>query len=367
MEMEIKDMILNEKMVVKGIVDGNTIPRYLNTSEKLINRLYRYFRGEGYDYSGTVKGILKTLKTHQIKADKTYVESLVGRYMKDDKFIPLMDSNESIKIYYSELARIKSIQSVKVQRVAFIALCYCKAMNIKFGKKENRLYGVDAINDTVRMSNALSNLNSIVDESLTTLYVNGLLDVPLFDNFYEIKFIEFDGVVAYEIEDEFHDLDSHFNEAMKEYILEIRLDGNTVVHDKSIRAIGSENGVSASNICKVIHLEKLTIGGAMYVRISSAVAHDERLQEKVKQHYLQLGARYRKLKKAKGVKFIVTTNELFKLLIEHKFPRPFEVSVGKIDRAESTVNVSIEIKKDRVNSILFKKRYHTTVKGIGRE
>jgi hypothetical protein len=87
------------------------------------------------------------------------------------------------------------------------------------------------------------------------------------------------------------------------------------------------------------------------------VAHDERLQEKVKQHYLQQGARYRKLKKAKGVKFILTTNELFKLLIEHKFPRPFEVTVGKIDRAvsTSTVSINIEIKKDRVNSILFKK------------
>lgn len=203
--MEIKpySLILNEYEVVEEMVHTNTIPSYYSNVNILVNRLYRYF------YEIDSDNAINLLKQELDKLDILYDdEFLEDGVMKYEVVQPLKRTN-GINIYEEEVDAINKIKGRSNQRTAFSLLIIQKVLS----PHSNKLY-FDNWNDMFKPVNITNQTerNNIIHQ----LQQQGVIDVPLFDNYLEVKIARTDGRVHTIIKDNFDKIDGWFDKLFAE-------------------------------------------------------------------------------------------------------------------------------------------------------
>lgn len=342
-----RDMVINEVKVIEGIIDGGDIPSYY-TIACIVDRLLRYYKLEmGLSQDETLERVAEVLEAHKVIVSMQVLKQLLN---SKEKITPLR-KHEGIVLYKKEVNKILALKNIREQRIMFGMLIMKKVKNLNSKTPSNIFYGRwDEVFQYVEIGGT-----DLKNSILYSLHQQEYITVPLFEEGIIINILcsEQDEEIAYIIDDaDLTDYTKYFDrmiEDNKEYILEICIEnGECIVHEGGIRRVGTTKGISASNICKVLKLDKLTLNGSMFVKVNTTIAHDEVLQQKIKDYYMRIGSKYRTLKKRYGTEFMVTVSNLFKLLIQHKIPNKITVSVGKFERKEQlTVSLRIDIKRPK--------------------
>ena len=295
---ELKDLIINEKEVIGQIVEGMDIPSYLNTTNKLLNRLARYYMGEGCTKEEVINNICKVLEDKNIAYEKSHIVKVV----EELKYFPLMNHKESVKIYKFEVDKIKTIKTKASQRIAFVMLLQCKIKAIKAHNKNvdsyNKLYGTECIRNAMKMLETIQTGQTVEDKFILET-CKGLIDYPLFENSVTINYMRQSGKVVYEIKDNFYDIDTHFDRCFGEKLLVIRPDGFEIV-DKL--EFSKTNKINMSNINKVLNLNRLTLSNMMFSMVNENVTEEE--IQNIISIKLDIAKNYRKMKKEYGLLYI---------------------------------------------------------------
>ena len=198
MKIESHSLIANEYEVVEGIVRTGIIPDFYSNTGILMNRLFRYF------YESDADNAIDLLKRELDKLDIAYDdEYLEGGVMKYEVVQPLKRTN-GINIYQEEVDSINRIKGRSNQRTAFSLLIIQKVLS----PHSNKLY-FDNWNDMFKPVNITNQVerNNIIHQ----LQQQGVVDVPLFDNYIEIKIARTDGKIHITIKDNFDKIDGWFD------------------------------------------------------------------------------------------------------------------------------------------------------------
>ena len=221
MKVEIEKLILNEVEVVEEMLDTGIIPQFYNT-KNVLNRLYRYFNGD-------VDKVVEHLKMLGIKVDKQYVEQNVEFYTE----IQPLSQGKEIKVYKSELDKIKKLKSRQTQRTAFGLLMFKKIVNEKCDRHDSvlRLDSIDEIFDYVT---GVDRTEKSKNTCWYDMQQNGIINVD-FDCNIELKILEFDGEVVETIENKFDSCDYWFNKLVPaeelETIVAVLPDGEVKIYE----------------------------------------------------------------------------------------------------------------------------------------
>ena len=203
MKIEKYSFILNEYEVVEEMVHTNTIPDFYSNTGILVNRLFRYF------YELDSDNAVDLLKQELDKLDILYEdEFLENGVMKYEVVQPLRRTN-GINIYQEEVDAINNIKGRSNQRVAFGLLVIQKVLS----PHSNRLY-LDNWYDVFKVVKFGNQ-----DQKNSTLYQlqqQGVVDVPLYDNYLEIKIARTDGKIHTIIKNGFDKIDGWFDKIFAE-------------------------------------------------------------------------------------------------------------------------------------------------------
>ena len=198
--MEIKpySLIANEYEVVEGIIRTGIIPDFYSNTGILVNRLFRFFYE--LDADNAVNLLKRELDKLDIAYDDEYLE---GGVMKYEVVQPLKRTN-GINIYQSEVDSINKIKGRTAQRTAFSLLVIQKVLS----PHSNKLY-FDNWNDMFKPVNITNQVerNNIIHQ----LQQQGVVDVPLYDNYIEIKIARTDGKTHTTIKNGFDKIDDWFD------------------------------------------------------------------------------------------------------------------------------------------------------------
>ena len=198
MKIESHSLIANEYEVVEGIIKTGIIPDFYSNTGILVNRLFRYF------YEIDADNVVNLLKRELDKLDIAYDdEYLEGGVMKYEVVQPLKRTN-GIAIYQSEVDSINKIKGRTAQRTAFSLLVIQKVLS----PHSNRLY-FDNWNDMFKPVNITNQTER--NNTIYQLQQQGVVDVPLFDNYLEVKISRTDGKVHTVIKDNFDKIDGWFD------------------------------------------------------------------------------------------------------------------------------------------------------------
>lgn len=203
MEIKVQNMILNEYEVVEEMVRTSTIPQYYNNMDILINRLLRYF------YEVDKDNAVDLLKQTLNKLDIVYEDKAVDETIKKYTVIQPLKRTNGINIYQEEVDAINKISGRENQRVAFGLLVIQKVLS----PHSNRLY-LDNWNDVFKVVKIGNQ-----DQRNSTLYQlqqQKAIDVPLFDNYLEVKIAKTDGKINTTIKDGFDKVDGWFDKIFAE-------------------------------------------------------------------------------------------------------------------------------------------------------
>ena len=203
MKIEKYSFILNEYEVVEEMVRTNTIPDFYSNTGILVNRLFRYF------YELDSDNAVDLLKQELDKLDILYEdEFLENGVMKYEVVQPLRRTN-GINIYQEEVDAINNIKGRSNQRVAFGLLVIQKVLS----PHSNKLY-LDNWYDVFKVVKFGNQ-----DQKNSTLYQlqqQGVVDVPLYDNYLEIKIARTDGKIHTIIKNGFDKIDGWFDKIFAE-------------------------------------------------------------------------------------------------------------------------------------------------------
>lgn len=262
--MEIKpySLILNEYEVVEGIVRTGIIPDFYSNTGILMNRLFRYF------YESDADNAINLLKRELEKLDIAYDdEYLEGGVMKYEVVQPLKRTN-GIAIYQSEVDSINKIKGRTAQRTAFSLLIIQKVLS----PHSNKLY-FDNWNDMFKPVNITNQVerNNIIYQ----LQQQGVIDVPLYDNYLEVKIARTDGKVHTVIKGNFDKIDGWFDEIFAENtnletVIMVDEDGNirefSHVGYSGVAKILSQEGrkITKSAISQICKLQREQLNGAFF-------------------------------------------------------------------------------------------------------
>ena len=203
MEIKSYSLILNEYEVVEEMVHTSTIPDFYSNTGILVNRLYRYFYE--LDKDNAVNLLKQELDKLDIAYDDEYLE---GGVMKYEVVQPLKRTN-GINIYQDEVDSINKIKGRSNQRTAFSLLIIQKVLS----PHSNKLY-FDNWNDMFKPVNITNQVerNNVIHQ----LQQQGVIDVPLFDNYLEVKIAKADGKIHTIIKDNFDKVDKWFDKLFSE-------------------------------------------------------------------------------------------------------------------------------------------------------
>lgn len=147
-ELKRNTLILNEKSILDKLVVGEVdVPKYWY-EQLLLIKLFQYFYDLGEE--DIVGAICRVLELHDGKKTKkekivlrNYVEKevkeLLEKVSKGERVTTIYDLKESIKIYKSEVEKIKELKGVTVQRLAFSILVLAKIEMAKHDGQERYL------------------------------------------------------------------------------------------------------------------------------------------------------------------------------------------------------------------------------------
>ena len=203
MEIKVQNLILNEYEVVEEMVHTNTIPQFYKNTNILVNRLYRYFYEVDKDNAEEL--LRDALDRLDVAYDDEYLENGIMKY---EVVQPLKRTN-GINIYEEEVDAINKIKGRSNQRTAFSLLIIQKVLS----PHSNKLY-FDNWNDMFKPVNITNQTerNNIIHQ----LQQQGVIDVPLFDNYLEVKIARTDGRVHTIIKDNFDKIDGWFDKLFAE-------------------------------------------------------------------------------------------------------------------------------------------------------
>ena len=218
MKIESHSLIANEYEVVEGIVRTGIIPDFYSNTGILVNRLFRYF------YELDKDNAINLLKQELNRLDILYEdEFLENGVMKYEVVQPLKRTN-GIAIYQSEVDSINKIKGRTAQRTAFSLLVIQKVLS----PHSNKFY-FDNWCDMFKPVNITNQeeRNNVIHQ----LQQQGVIDVPLFDNYLEVKIARTDGKIHTVIKDNFDKVDKWFDKIFAENtnletIIMIDEDGN---------------------------------------------------------------------------------------------------------------------------------------------
>lgn len=203
MKIESHSLILNEYEVVEEMVRTGIIPDFYNNTGILVNRLFRYF------YELDSDNAVDLLKQELDRLDILYEdEFLENGVMKYEVVQPLKRTN-GINIYQSEVDSINKIKGRTAQRTAFSLLIIQKVLS----PHSNKLYFDNWCDmfKPVNITNQVERNNAIYE-----LQQQGVVDVPLFDNYLEVKIAKTDGKINTTIKDGFDKADKWFDKIFAE-------------------------------------------------------------------------------------------------------------------------------------------------------
>lgn len=198
MKIESHSLIANEYEVVEGIIKTGIIPDFYSNTGILVNRLFRYFYE--LDADNAVDLLKQELDKLDIAYDDEYLENGVMKY---EVVQPLKRTN-GINIYQEEVDSINKIKGRTAQRTAFSLLIIQKVLS----PHSNKLYFDNWCDmfKPVNITNQVERNNAIYE-----LQQQGVVDVPLFDNYIEIKIARTDGKIHTTIRDNFNEIDGWFD------------------------------------------------------------------------------------------------------------------------------------------------------------
>ena len=218
MKVEIEQLILNEKQVIEAMLETSIVPQFYN-SHMVTNRLYRYFNGDidkvveqlinlGIVYVGnsaTEKQI-----NERLQQTKDYVKEMFENYTE----IQPLSQGKSIKIYKSELDKIKKLKSRTSQRTAFGLLMFKKIINEKYGLIKDNMLRLDSIDEIFKYVTNVENTKA-ERQAWYDMQQNGIINVDWNCNI-ELKILEFDGEVLETIKNKFDDCNYWFDKLVPE-------------------------------------------------------------------------------------------------------------------------------------------------------
>ena len=205
MKLEIEQLILNEKQVVEAMLETSIVPQFYN-SHMVANRLYRYFNGD-------IDKVVEQLGKLGIKVKEDYVKEMFENYTE----IQPLSQDKSIKIYKSELDKIKKLKSRTTQRIAFGLLMFKKIINEKYGLKD-RVLRLDSIDELSKYVNNIRKEN-LINDGWYNMQQNGIIDVD-WDCNIDLQILEFDGETVETIKNKFDDCNYWFEKLVPEEQLE---------------------------------------------------------------------------------------------------------------------------------------------------
>ena len=207
MKLEIEQLILNEKQVVEEMLETSIVPQFYN-SYIVANRLYRYFNGD-------VKKVVEQLINLGIKVKEDYVKEMFENYTE----IQPLSQDKSIKIYRSELDKIKKLKSRQTQRTAFGLLMFKKIINEKYGLIKDNMLRLDSIDEIFHYVKGVDRTEKTRNTCWYEMQQNGIIDVD-FDCNIKLKILQFDDEVVETIKNKFDDCDYWFEKLVPEEQLE---------------------------------------------------------------------------------------------------------------------------------------------------
>ena len=237
MKVEIEKLILNEVEVVEAMLETSIVPQFYN-SHIVTNRLYRYFNGDidkvveqlislGIVYVGN--GATEKQINERLQQTKTYVKEMFENYTE----IQPLSQGKEIKIYKSELDKIKKLKSRQTQRTVFGLLMFKKIINEKYGLITDNVLRLDSIDEIFKYVNNIED-NKAERQAWYDMQQNGIINVD-WDCNIELKILEFDGESIETIKNKFDDCKYWFDKLIPaeelETIVAVLPDGTVKIYE----------------------------------------------------------------------------------------------------------------------------------------
>lgn len=317
-QLKLNTLILNEKQVIREIVQGKReVPDYYYT-QLLIKKLCSFFIQEGI--VDVVDEVANTLKTLGYEFSLKALQHEVKNTIQTDKGYGLMDLKEPIKIYQSEIEIINQLDKEQTQRIAFSILLLTKIKNAKAKpeKRNNCTYYIPCA--YLQYAGVAHNAKT---QALHELYKAGIVDVPLRSYGFYCPIVATEGTVVYEITDGFESSKQHFEKVFDTDTNKVILEIETNIDEHYIHygydKIG-ENRKQREKPIKGLRLyfikectvfQRLTMYGSYWVELPKQIAQDEEAVKLVIDKTRQVAKTYRKQTKAIGVEAINTEFKQF--------------------------------------------------------
>lgn len=284
MRIEINKMILNEYRVVEEMVQTCIIPPYYSNINILVNRLYRYF----YEiYANNAVDLLRQmLDKLNVTYDEQTLEETVGKYT----IVQPLKRTNGINVYQEEVDAINRIKGRSNQRTAFGLLVIQKVLS----PHSNKLY-LDYYDDIFKVVN-ISNQTER-NKTCHELYQQGVIDVPLFDNYIELLISRTDGKINTTIKDNFDKIDEWFDKIFAE---NTNLETVIMVDEDGVREFthtgyrGTANilqqegiNIKGTDIKKICELQREQLNGVFFFTLDDKLLKREGDYELRKEAYIE--------------------------------------------------------------------------------
>ena len=239
--LKVDKLLLNEYVVINGIVKGETtdeaLERYSNFIPRFVNRLHRYFTQHGHKEDEMIELIVGVLDKYELVYSVSVVKDTLEK-MKDFEFKPLR--------------RHEEVQVVDVFRL------------VKSGKVKDEIYFM---------------LHELVKRQMVT--------VPLLDDKITVNFTQHEGEVVYELGNtEVFKLLPTFNKLCGEYVepssrkvLEISLvEDYHTIHPSIAQATKSHNErggkVDKSAITRCIGKKRASADNCIWLELEGEITEE---------------------------------------------------------------------------------------------
>lgn len=214
-ELKINTLILNEKQVLREIVQGKRpLPKYFEQKKNeqlFITRLYNFYSEEGL--VDILEELEKILPTFGYEISGKGLKNKVKQLKENKKPYRLMDLKEPIKIYDGEVEAIKQFKDRTTQRVAFSVLLLTKIENEK-----RRANGNEPKNVTYYIPSAYFTYATVTVGSpekrakfLHKLHEAGIIEIDLKKVGLYCPIVKTEGKVVYDVVDAFESSKEHFD------------------------------------------------------------------------------------------------------------------------------------------------------------
>lgn len=254
MELDKYKLIIDEYEVVEGIIKTGIIPSYYSNTGILVNRLYRYFYE--VDRNNAVILLKQQLKKLKIIFSDKVVDDTIKKYTVIQ---PLKRTN-GINIYEEEVDAINKIKGRQNQRTAFCLLMVQKILS----PHSNKMYFTHE--KILPLMNSITSKKEL-DATIYPLQQGGIIDIPLFDDYIEIKIARTDGKVHTVIKDNFDKIDGWFDKIFEdvkpETIVMVNLETDEVRVFKHMGYRGTSNllkeegiNIAGTDIKKICTLKR---------------------------------------------------------------------------------------------------------------